>query len=214
MMNTSPHAATARPNYLRQGWLVIVLALLYGMTLAGVQTGLSARIEANKREETFRVIPWLVVGADRANTVEHEVTLESGRPTGVYEARDTGGNLVGWVVPGTGQGFADRIELLVGLDRTLQTITGLWVLDQKETPGLGDYITGDDFRQRFAGRPVQTPLQVVKTESVADHEIRALSGATISSESVCEIVNRTVREMREVIQRQIVSAATTDAQGE
>jgi Na+-translocating ferredoxin:NAD+ oxidoreductase subunit G len=206
-MNTIAPQVPSHPNYLRQGWLVILLALLYGAALAGVQTGLSGRIEENKRAETFQVIPVLVRGADQARTVEHEVVLANGREATVYEAQDAGGATLGWVVSGSGQGFADRIEVLIGLDRALETITGLWVLDQKETPGLGDYITGAEFRDRFEGRPAHVALAAVKVESVAVHEIRVLSGATISSESVCEIVNRVVREMREVIGQQIIEAA-------
>jgi electron transport complex protein RnfG len=52
----------------------------------------------------------------------------------VYEARYQGG-LKGWVVKTKGQGYADTIELLLGLSPDLRTITGLFILDQKETPG-------------------------------------------------------------------------------
>ena len=54
-------------------------------------------------------IPHLVPGA--AQGVEQVVGNDI-----VYRAVDGSGRLVGWVVPAMGQGFADTVELLVGLD--------------------------------------------------------------------------------------------------
>jgi electron transport complex protein RnfG len=189
-------------NYIGQAWLVILLSLLYGGALAGVQTALSGKIADNKRNETYSVIPDLVSGADAAKTVESLVKGKDGKESRVYKVFAADGEHKGWVVAASGQGFADRIELLIGLDASLATITGLYVLDQKETPGLGDYITGRDFRDRFKGRPTDKPLVVVKSEPQADNEVRAITGATISSESVSGIVNAALANLKEPIQRQ------------
>ena len=124
-------------GYLRQAWLVILLALLYGAALAGVQTTLGSRIAENKRNETYSVIPTLVEGADVAKTEELTVTGVNGEEQRVYKAVAADGTQRGWVLPAHGQGFADRIDLLVGVDVTVSTITGLYVLDQKETPRAG-----------------------------------------------------------------------------
>jgi electron transport complex protein RnfG len=187
-------------NYLTQAWLVILLALLYGGALAAVQVGLGDRILENKRNETYDQIPHLVPGAIKAQTVEHEIQGENEKRAIVYEARDENGNRAGWVLPGSGQGFADRIELLIGLDPQLATIHGLYVLDQKETPGLGNYITSaEKFRDQFSGLQTDPPLVVVKTDPDPEHEIQALTGATISSESVNQIVNRTIGNLRQPI---------------
>ena len=53
-----------------QAWLVILLALLYGGALAGVQTRLSPKIAENKKNETYSVIPALVRDTDKTKTVE------------------------------------------------------------------------------------------------------------------------------------------------
>ncbi len=189
-----------RANYLVQAWLVILLALLYGGALAAVQVGLGDRILENKRNETYDQIPHLVPGAVKAQTVEHEIQGLNLKRAIAYEARDEKGNRLGWVLPGSGQGFADRIELLLGLDPQLATIYGLYVLDQKETPGLGNYITSaEKFRDQFSGKQTDSPLVVVKTDPDPEHEIQALTGATISSESVSQIVNRTIKNLRQPI---------------
>lgn len=194
-----------RQGYIRQAWLVILLAVLYGGGLAGVQRALSDKIAENKRAETYDVIPVLVSGADASNTVELMVTGQDGREARVYQIMDAAGGHVGWVLSAGGQGFVDRIDLLIGLDVELSTITGLYVLEQKETPGLGDYITGESFRNRFLGKPTDTPLVVVQSDPTADNEVRALTGATISSASVSSIVNAAIANLKGPLQRQAAS---------
>lgn len=202
-MNEEPK----QESYVGQAWLVILLALVYGGALAGVETTLGPRIAENKKRETYDVIPQLVADAAKAKTVELVVEAESGQEVRVYKALAANGVHQGWVLPAGGQGFADRIDLLIGLDAELSTITGLYVLDQKETPGLGNYITGEAFRGQFAGKPADRnrPLVVVKSDPEASHEIQALTGATISSQSVSAIVNRAIANLKEPIRREATS---------
>lgn len=183
---------TPRTGFWSQSWLVVLLSLAFGAALAAVEITLAPRIRENKRNATVSQIPELVPGAVKEASREQVV----GGAT-VFAACDASGRRVGWVVPAAGQGFADRIELLVGLDATASTITGIYVLDQKETPGLGDYITARErFRKYFEGQPSGAPLKVVKRDVAAGSgEIRALTGATISSEAVTAIVNQRVREL-------------------
>jgi electron transport complex protein RnfG len=198
-------------GYIGQAWLVILLALVYGGALAGVQTKLGPMIAENKRNETYREIPALVglgelSDAEKTKVAIEELTVEGpdGKSQRVYRASFDGA-LQGWVLPAGGPGFADRIELLIGLDPEVSTITGLFVLDQKETPGLGNFIADEDFRNQFAGKSTLEPLLVVKSSPAADNEILALTGATISSESVATIVNDAIAHWKEPI-RQLGSA--------
>ncbi len=189
--------ASPRGGYLGQAWLVILLALLYGGALAGVQTTLGPRILENKRNETYDVIPRLVPGAVRDKTLERAVTDAEGQERRVYQACDSDGHPVGWVVPASGQGFADRVDLLVGLDAAAETLTGLYVLDQKETPGLGAMIVEDAFTSQFAGKSTAVPLEARKYPPQEANQVQAVTGATISSESVAGIVNQAVAMLQE-----------------
>jgi len=179
-------AIQSRGSILGQAWLVLCLSMVFGAALAAVEVGLGPRILENKRNETFGQIPSLVPGASRQASTEAEMNGHT-----VFEARAEDGSQVGWVVPARGQGFAGRIEVLVGLDLDVGRITGIYVLEQKETPGLGDYITDEArFRRWYRDQPTDKPLEVVKTEpNPGTGKIKALTGATISSDAVTDIVN-------------------------
>lgn len=215
-METTDEKAAAMPapepggqrNYLRQGWLVLVLALVFGALLAAVQIALGPAIAANKRNETLSKVPELVWGPALAAKMAAQnqaleidtrtVPVTRGGKTTYYRVfgADWNGQPAGWVVKADGQGYADRIELLFGLSPDLAKITGLFVLDQKETPGLGNKIASDPWRGQFAGKPTDRRLAVVKSGAAKPHQIDAITGATISSRSVTAIVNRAVADLK------------------
>jgi electron transport complex protein RnfG len=202
-------AGSLKSSNLVQAWLVLVLAVGFGVSLAGVQLALGPVIESNKTNETLEKVPELVLGralaakmATEGQTLEiapRQVSVQkAGRAKfySVYEARYQGG-VKGWVVKTKGQGYADTIELLLGLSPDLHTITGLFVLDQKETPGLGNKIITDSWRGQFIDAPADRALVVVKTGAARPGEIDAVTGATISSKSVTALINTAIGDLRQ-----------------
>ncbi len=206
---TSEKRERFQNNNLLQAWLVLTLALIFGISLAGVQAVLGPKIEANKIKETMEKVPEVVLGLDAAQKLAAsgetldiqsrviEVNKKNKKKFyTVYEARFQDNTIAGWVAKAGGQGYADKIELLVGIDATAENITGLFILDQKETPGLGNKISDIEWRSQFMDKPATTPLVVVKDKSQGPSNIDAISGATISSRSVCGIINQTVSDIR------------------
>ncbi len=192
-------------NNLVQAWLVLLLATVFGTALAGIQAKLGPVIEDNKVKETMAKIPGLVLGEDLAAEIAADNQSLTIKPRTievnkngttkyytVYDAWLPDGKMAGHVVKADGQGYADKIELLIGLDAEGKSITGLFVLDQKETPGLGAKILEDDWRGQFKEKSTAKSLSVVKGGGAKEDEIDAISGATISSRSVTGIVNATV----------------------
>ena len=191
-----------------QAWLILVLALIFGAALAAVQVNLSGVIAANKLNETLERVPELVFGPEAAAKMTSQnasvditpgtVTIKKDLKTSYYNLfRVTlESKLAGWVVKANGQGYADKIELIIGLNPSADTITGLFVLQQKETPGLGNKITFPRWRNQFIRKKTNTPLVVTKGKSQAPNAIDAVTGATISSRSVTGIVNRTIGDVK------------------
>ena len=193
-------------NFISQAWLVLVLAICFGGLLAGMQIFLGPTIEANKINETLERVPVLVFGAAHATELSQSgmeinsmsVGVEKSGKTVRYNVYETtsDGKLAGWVTKSTGQGYADKIEILIGFDPGMKKITGLFVLDQKETPGLGNKILEDGWRGQFVDKSTAKPLAPVKGKPSADHEIDAITGATISSKAVTDIINTAVADLR------------------
>ncbi len=231
-------------KYIKQGWLVLTLATVFGAALAGVHLGLKPLIEANKKRAILQRVPQMVIGYEAAEAAKvagnisvkpdeglvevvvegesarYEVSLpvtldmgSSGEQYLVYQVRDENSNVLAYIARVKGLGFADVIELLVGFSDNGQVIRGLYVLDQKETPGVGNKIEFREFAGQFDNLPfadlmaenvdaetgatsgVKQIVKVVKGKadlSKKDGLIDAVSGATVSSKAVCDIVNRTI----------------------
>jgi electron transport complex protein RnfG len=197
-----------KTNFISQTWLVLLLAICFGALLAGMQITLGPTIEANKINETLEKVPEMVFGAAHAQELADRKQVVDVTPISVgvdkagktirysvFEAK-TEGQLAGWVVKTAGQGYADKIEMLIGLDPMIEKITGIFVLDQKETPGLGNKIVTDEWRSQFLAKSTAQPLATVKSKASAGNEIDAITGATISSKAVTDIVNAAVHNLR------------------
>ena len=187
-----------KKGYLTQAWLVLLLAAVFGSALAGLHVGLDGRIQENKLAATRQQIPKLIEGA---TTGEPVLVGE----LNVYRAVDGDGEHAGWVLPAVGQGFADKIELLIGLSADGQEILGLFVLDQKETPGLGNKIEFAVWRDQFSSKWGNGEIEVIKTAPAsASNNIQAVTGATVSSVAVVNIVNRSVVAFRMALAEKII----------
>ena len=192
-----------RNSNLAQAWLVLVLAIFFGTALAAVQVNLSGIIQENKQNETLEKIPELIWGVADAQKDDVEIipgtlNIKSGVKTKTFNLFKVSRKkeLAGWVIKAGGQGYADKIDLLIGVDPGSKTLTGLFILDQKETPGLGNKITFPEWRRQFVGKSTAQPLVVAKGNREGGATIDAITGATISSRSVTHIVNQVMAAVK------------------
>ncbi len=97
-----------------------------------------------------------------------------------------GGALLGQAFMAEGAGYGGPIDILVGLEQD-NTLRGIEIISQKETPGLGAKITDAAFLDQFAGQAGET-LALTKDGGTID----AITGATISSSAVVEAVKEAI----------------------
>ena len=178
---------------------MITAALVFGLLVAGVHGQLKERIKRNAQEKLNREMGSLF-GAGKEYEPVPDATDERGEKVLYYIARDEQGEVCGYTLEVVGSGFADKIKLLVAVDAKLEKLIGIAVLKSNETPGFGDKIKEARFRDQFGGCPT-VKLLVVKegARSVADEQIVAITGATVSSEAVTKIVNEGIVRLREMI---------------
>lgn len=120
-----------------------------------------------------------------------------------YVAVDDNGQTVGYALRISGSGFADKIGLLVAFSADLNTIRGVAVLSSSETPGFGDKINNPDWREQYTGKPANESLFVTRGgtgQTGAEGEIMGITGATISSQAVTDIVNQACADIRELVE--------------
>ena len=92
------------------------------------------------------------------------------------------------------QGYGGKIEMLVGIDLKGK-ISGIKIINQHETPGLGVNILKKEFLEQFLGKTIKDPLEPKK-------DIDAITGATISTRAVCHgaknalEINQTVHNIK------------------
>lgn len=158
-----------------------------------------------------------VLGApDRTETLFiHEGALSAAPPAGtdtarlerIYAGYDQNGQAVGYAIIAAAPGFADVITLIYGYDLASDRVIGMKVLENKETPGLGDRIVKDSAFVREFSR-VAIPLKGVKAGAGkgAANEVDLITGATISSRTVIAIVNRSIEKTKPLIQAQVKGA--------
>jgi len=191
--------------FLQQSWLLIVASFFFGLLIAVTNAALSPRIEQNKINKRNRLVVVLLPEAkDFILDTEIEIASIRGKKekVEVYRAMSEVGECVGWSFNAAGSGFADKIELVVAVDKDFEKLAGFDVLSSNETPGFGDQIKYDYYRDQFAGAPAEELKLVTSGEPKnIDAEIVAISGATVSSEAVVEIINSFLTQIKEQMQQ-------------
>ena len=109
----------------------------------------------------------------------------------IYEAKDASGNTVGYTLKVLPSGYGGTIELMVGIDFAKGQVSGINVVSNSETAGLGAKSTDPEFSDQYKGKPLEE-LSVLKNGTPGDTEIKAISGATITSTAVTNGVDAAI----------------------
>lgn len=109
----------------------------------------------------------------------------------IYEAKDASGNTVGYTLKVLPSGYGGTIELMVGIDSVKGQVSGINVVSNSETAGLGAKSTDPEFSDQYKGKPLEE-LSVLKNGTPGDTEIKAISGATITSTAVTNGVDAAI----------------------
>lgn len=115
--------------------------------------------------------------------------------TSIYEAKN-GDQKVGYAFNvTTTEGYGGPIILMVGISID-GLVTGVEIIKQTETPGLGTLADEEPFKSQFKDIPAEM-LTVKKTAPASNLEIAAISGATITSKAVTNAANEAIAYFNE-----------------
>ena len=158
---------------------LVVIYLLGGLILSVVYAKTSPIMYRNSVLEKEMALRKLLPEADK---IEKSGDWSIHDKHSEYFVAKKGDTIIGYIIQSFGKGYSSYINTLIAVDKDFK-VQKISILDQKETPGLGDEIETEGFKTQFNGKDLEH-LKVVKTETTED--IQAISGATISSRAVTE----------------------------
>ncbi len=206
---SSEMAADAPPPPDVRAWKLILVLCAFGaacgLTLAAAFGWTQPRIDKFAAARNDGAVREVLKQPDHYTTLYVQgSTLVDRAPAGVDPAKldkvylgfDAGGKRIGFAIPAKGPGFQDELSLMFGYDPATKQLIGMKILDQRETPGIGDKVEKDvGFVKEFLG--VAAPIEGVKAGRGQGnpHAVDMITGATISSRAVIGIINQRVEAL-------------------
>ncbi len=184
-----------------------VLGALAGIILAFVFKMADPLIQINKEKELKAAIFTVLPEAKDYRTLTKELKDEE---VTVYVGLNEKGEPIGVSFKADGNGFQGNVGIMVGLGLDYLKLKGIEVLDQVETPGLGDRIREQGFKSQFKGVEVHPKIEYIKfRKPEKPNQIQAITGATISSNAVVVNINTAVKKVTELFtERELRDAAS------
>lgn len=107
----------------------------------------------------------------------------------VFLVKNPDGSLKKVILPIYGSGLWSTMYGFLALDPDLDTVSGITYYDQAETPGLGGEVANPQWQKGWVGKKIydksgKVVLALVKGGAQGDHQVDALSGATLTSRGV------------------------------
>lgn len=174
--------------------VLVVVSILSGLFLSIAYTNFIDKINLNSKkalENALKIVLPESVKFIKLNISNYEIYK------GINENNETSG----YAIYTFGGGYQDNIYILFSITPELDKILSIYILEQKETPGLGAKIIEENFRNQFIGLKTDNEITYIKNQKANKelNQIEAISGATISSKSVVKILNNTLPEVIKII---------------
>lgn len=125
----------------------------------------------------------------KAESYEKLTLYYSGEETAVYHIAKNKNKIIGYIFVTEENGYGGAVSVMTAITPDGK-IKSVYVLDvAEETPGLGQLAASKDFYSQFSG--LKDRISLVKSEPDKDkNEIKALTGATVTSKAVTRAVNK------------------------
>jgi electron transport complex protein RnfG len=178
----------------------LLVVAVYRATLPTIEKYQAAKVEGAVREVLKAPARWDTLYLQQGALTKSPTSGDDrkGLPT-AYLGFDGSGKPLGAAVTAQEPGFQEEVLLMIGFEPSSGTLIGFKVLEEKETPGLGDKIERDtSFGSQFPGRIA--PLKGVKARNATDpSQVQTITGATISSRAVIRIINHAVEKWQPLL---------------
>ncbi len=158
---------------------LIIIYVVGGLILAAVYATTKPVIDRKTYEEKQAALKEMM---PEATSIDKMGVWKPHDKEAEYYIAKKDGKPIGYIVESYAKGYSSYIDMLIAVNDTF-TVEKLNILDQHETPGLGDEVQQPYFQKQFAGKTLD---HLVVRKVPTDVDIQAVSGATISSRAVTE----------------------------
>ena len=148
---------------------LVVIYVIGGLILAVVHATTSPIRYRNNVIAEQKALKLLIPEADKIDKLGD---WESHERHAQYWVAKKGNDTIGYIVQSFGKGYSSYIKTLVAVDKDLK-VQKIEILDEKETPGLGDEVETPSFKNQFKGKDLDH-LKVLKTDTT--EYIQAITG--------------------------------------
>lgn len=171
------------------GVAVILFAItaIASAVLASVNKVTAPVIVENERIAQEKAMKAVLPGA----TEFEEIEINTSKGSTVSEVYRSDAGFAVKVAP---KGYGGPISMIVGVDNDLK-VTGVEIISQSETAGLGTKCTDPSFLNQYIGKQENI---VIARNGAKDNEIDAVSGATRTSKAVTRGVNEAISAVKMV----------------
>ncbi|MBZ4643890.1 MAG: rnfG [Deferribacteraceae bacterium] len=168
-----------RDNNFKMVIVLTVIAAIAAFVLSFVYSSTKDKIAEAYRQEFLRAL--VKVFPNYNNEPDKDINIVDGQNIYIAKMDD---KVVGYAIKSTSsKGYGGDIDVLIAVS-TDGKITGIEILRHAETPGLGDKIEDEWFKNLFKGLTAKDNIAVKKDGGIIDQ----FSGATISPRAVSEAV--------------------------
>lgn len=171
----------------RTGGILCAITAVSALLLAAVNSVTAPVIDKNETAKMQAAMNNVMSAADSFEEIEFTASEDCESVDKIYAAKK-GGETVGWCVSASPNGYGGAINMMVGIDKNM-LITGVDIISQSETAGLGSKSTEPEFREQYIGKG---RIEKVVKSGAGEDEIDAITSATITSKAVTKGVNEAI----------------------
>lgn len=191
-----------------KAWFNLVFMLVCTVVITGVLSGVHVytrpMIQANNRKTEIMAqmnalniaIPSAADSAGLEAFYDSKVKEQTAGGLTYYRYEDENGE-VSYAIPFTGSGLWGKIFGVIALDKDMKKVIGIDFISQNETPGLGGRIEEGWFKNQFRNIALNdsgAPIRYKTSDS--DGQVDAITGATITSTAVVNMMNEYINEAK------------------
>lgn len=166
---------------IRYGFILATVCIIASSLLSCMNLLTRARIIDQAQDEEMAGLRDVVPEGERFEEVQSKQEVL------YYKAYDKDGRFIAVAFKAQGKGYSGIVETMAGMTKD-GVITGIKILNQNETPGLGAKIVEPAFTARFSNK-----------EAWELNNVQAITGATISSRAVIDSIKKKAEEIKGLI---------------